>query len=47
MSEEEIKTALSLKRILSGNFGSCWTEIHLMWNDEVISTIRIEEDLDD
>ena len=47
MSEEEIKAALSLKRESCGNFGSCWTEVHLMWMDEIISTIIIEEDLDD
>jgi len=38
MSEEEIKSALSIEFETCSNMGGEWDEIRLLWNDEVIST---------
>ena len=43
MSEEEIKAALSLDIIFSGGMAYSMTEVVLKWNDEIISTIIIDD----
>jgi len=37
MSEEEIKEALSIEVVECGSMAATWKEVHLLWNDEVIS----------
>ena len=42
MSEEEIKSALSIEIESGGDMCTDWIEIKLLWNGEVISTSQME-----